>query len=168
MSDETPVRRRGRPRRSGADEKILSVAQRILKQTGYRDFSVDAVHARTGIAKTTIYRRWPTKAALAAAAIAPMPDDVGDLHDIVRELCDVLNLIAAPDADADALDVLRAVVEPRRNLLVQTLTDKHESEAEMTADMIVGALIGRRLFAGKPLSAECGVAILARLTRSSS
>lgn len=141
------------------------MAQRILKQTGYRDFSVDAVHARTGIAKTTIYRRWPTKAALAAAAMAPMPEEAGDLDAVVRELCEVLNLIASPDADADALDVLRAVVAPRREAIRAALASRNDSDPELTADLIVGGLIGRRLFAGEPLSETCSETVLARLLR---
>lgn len=163
MSD-APQKRRGRPRRSGADEKILSVAQRLLKQTGYKEFSVDAVHARTGIAKTTIYRRWPTKAALAAAAMAPMPDASGDLHAVVRDLCGVLNLLAAPDADADAMDVVRATIAPRRDAIRTALAARGIEDPELTADMIVGALLARRLFASAPLDDTCSDAVLSRLT----
>lgn len=161
---DAPQKRRGRPRRSGADEKILSVARRILNQTGYKEFSVDAVHARTGIAKTTIYRRWPTKAALAAAAMAPMPDAGADLQSLVRDLCAVLNLLAAPDADADAMDVVRATVAPRRDAIRAALAARGNEDPALTADMIVGALLARRLFAATPLDDACSAAVLSRLT----
>ncbi len=61
---------RGRPRRAGADEEILTVALELLREKGYRDLNVDEVAERAGVAKTTVYRRWPTKGALVAAAIA--------------------------------------------------------------------------------------------------
>src|SRR5882672_5955709 len=64
-------RGRGRPRREGADEEILAIARTMLREKGYRDLTVDAVAEAVGVAKTTIYRRWPSKAALIAAAIAP-------------------------------------------------------------------------------------------------
>lgn len=70
-----PKRGRGRPRREGADEEILAVARELLRTLGYRDVTVDAVTERTGIAKTTIYRRWPTKPALIGAALAAEPID---------------------------------------------------------------------------------------------
>ena len=52
--------RRGRPRREGADATILAATRELLGETGYAAFNVDVIAERTGIAKTTIYRRWPT------------------------------------------------------------------------------------------------------------
>ena len=54
-------RGRGRPRREGADEEILAVARAVLGERGYRDLSVDEIAERAGVAKTTVYRRWPSK-----------------------------------------------------------------------------------------------------------
>ena len=141
-------RGRGRPRREGADEQILAVTRELLAERGYRDFSVDLIVEHTGIAKTTIYRRFPSKGALVAAAIAPPPAGLSDADSILRELTDVLGLLADPDGDA--LDVIRAVVEPRRAMLVDALA-RERDDAEGAADMMVGALLTRLIVTREPL-----------------
>jgi AcrR family transcriptional regulator len=101
---------RGRPRREGADEAILAAARELLDETGFAAFNVDVIAERTGIAKTTIYRRWPTKGALVAAAI----DETSATNraDILREIEELLGKLEGAD-----LEVLRAVLLPRRERL---------------------------------------------------
>ncbi len=50
-----------------------------LAESGYRAFRMDAVSAAAGVNKTTIYRRWPGKALLAAAAVEWMRRFVHDV-----------------------------------------------------------------------------------------
>ncbi|HUP60903.1 MAG TPA: helix-turn-helix domain-containing protein [Thermoanaerobaculia bacterium] len=123
-------RGRGRPRREGADEEILGVALAMLREKGYRDLTVDAVAEHAGVAKTTIYRRWPSKGELVAAALAPIapPDDAVEL----------LNETAQLLAGVDDLLVLRAIVLPRREKLAQ-LT------GAPLADELLGAVVLRSL-----------------------
>ncbi len=45
-------------------ERVLSAAGRILASDGYSRLTMERVAAESGVAKTTLYRRWPTKAAL--------------------------------------------------------------------------------------------------------
>ena len=123
---------RGRPRRAGADEEILAVALELLREQGYRDLNVDEVAERAGVAKTTVYRRWPTKGALVAAAIAPLiPNTSGDLASVLRETANLLELIAG----VDDVSVIRAVAAPQR-ARIRALVD-----SDVTADMMFGALI---------------------------
>ena len=126
---------RGRPRRAGADEEILAVALELLREKGYRDLNVDEVAERAGVAKTTVYRRWPTKGALVAAAIAPPPDGEGDLQTVLRDAAAQLQLIAG----VDDLDVLRAVATPHRRRI------RERVDSDLTADMLLGALLTRIL-----------------------
>jgi AcrR family transcriptional regulator len=63
-------RRPGRPRSQAADEAILDATVDLLAEQGYLGLSVEAVAARAGVAKTTIYRRWPTKDHLLMDAVA--------------------------------------------------------------------------------------------------
>jgi AcrR family transcriptional regulator len=49
----------GRPRDSGATASILQAAMDIAEERGFDRLSVEGVAARAGVAKTTIYRRWP-------------------------------------------------------------------------------------------------------------
>ena len=58
---ETPNRRPGSERRH---EAILQTAIELVIEFGFRAVSVESIAAKTGVAKTTIYRRWPNKAAI--------------------------------------------------------------------------------------------------------
>jgi AcrR family transcriptional regulator len=89
--------RRGRPRNVDADQRILAAATRSLLDGGYHRFTIDEVAAAAGVAKTTLYRRWPTKDHLAAAVVAGLQDDVpvGDSADLEAELNSYLGAIAA-------------------------------------------------------------------------
>ncbi|MDP9192520.1 MAG: TetR/AcrR family transcriptional regulator [Acidobacteriota bacterium] len=126
-------RGRGRPRREGADEEILRATRELLAENGYASFNVDLIAARTGIAKTTIYRRWSTKGALVAAAIDSPPVAI-DADAIVEEAASLLAFL--DHLDADAIEIIRAVLTPRRERLLQA-TDRD------TADMLFGAILAR-------------------------
>ena len=52
-------RRTGRPRRPSTDDKILRATLALLQEGGPSEVTIDAIAARSGSAKTTIYRRWP-------------------------------------------------------------------------------------------------------------
>jgi len=68
---------RGRPRRPEADAEILDAALAMLREGGYRALSLDEVARRAGTAKSSIYRRWASKAALAAEVVrreVPAPE----------------------------------------------------------------------------------------------
>ena len=78
--------RRGEP----VVARVLEVTLDELARVGLHRLSVPAVSARAGLHKTSVYRRWPTKGALVAAALAramghdaPLPDD-GSLHADMR------------------------------------------------------------------------------------
>ena len=82
----------GRPRSARVDEAILDAARAELAERGYARMSVDAVAARAGVSKPTVYLRHPTKADLATAAIASMraasrPAPTGDVRaDLIAHL----------------------------------------------------------------------------------
>jgi AcrR family transcriptional regulator len=59
--------RMGRPRDAAAKDAILKAANDILEERGIAGFTIEAVAKRAGVAKTTIYRWWPSKGALAIA-----------------------------------------------------------------------------------------------------
>ncbi len=62
-----PAQRGGRQRDASAKDAILKAAHDILVEKGIAGFAIEAVAARAGVAKTTIYRWWPTRGALAIA-----------------------------------------------------------------------------------------------------
>lgn len=85
---QTEQIRTGRPRDPARQDAILQATQDLLADVGYDRLSIESVAARCGTGKTTIYRRWPDKAALVADAVAAAathlaqePSDTGVLRD---------------------------------------------------------------------------------------
>jgi AcrR family transcriptional regulator len=63
-------RKPGRPRNEQADAAIFDTTLHMLVDTMSVDsVSIEAVAARAGVAKTTVYRRWPNKIALIVDAV---------------------------------------------------------------------------------------------------
>ena len=89
--------RGGRPRSRAIDEAILAAARAELAERGYARMSVDAVAARAGVSKPTIYLRHPTKADLATAAVASMRVEPrpAPTHDLRADLIAQLSLLRA-------------------------------------------------------------------------
>src|SRR5690349_6416286 len=50
-------------------ERVLLASAEVLGEVGYAAFRVEDVAARSGVNKTTIYRRWPTRPELVAATM---------------------------------------------------------------------------------------------------
>jgi AcrR family transcriptional regulator len=59
MSVPVDIRHRGRPRDPRRREAILSAAIALVAEVGYDRMTLDAIAARAGVSKPTIYRRWP-------------------------------------------------------------------------------------------------------------
>jgi AcrR family transcriptional regulator len=96
------MRRTGSPRRTqgglgGRSEhvvrRVLDAATAELARSGYAGFRMDEVVAMAGVNKTTIYRRWPSRAALVAALVErmrgplrerPLPDTGALERDLVE------------------------------------------------------------------------------------
>jgi AcrR family transcriptional regulator len=111
MSAEGPtaVRRRvGRPRPPATDQSILRATIELLTEGGPSAATLDAIARRSGSAKTTIYRRWPSREALildafraavrGASEQVEATRDLGqDLGSIVRGSArNILNLVQSP------------------------------------------------------------------------
>jgi AcrR family transcriptional regulator len=65
MSDE----RGGRPRDAQLDHAILEATRALLAVDSYAELSMESVAVRARVGKKTLYRRWPSKAPLVAAAV---------------------------------------------------------------------------------------------------
>jgi AcrR family transcriptional regulator len=145
----------GRPRNAQADEAILDAVLAMLNDgQSPAAISVEAVAARAGVGKATIYRRWPNKEALLLDAVramkGPLPEPAGRS---VRE--DLIALITAnrsgnarrngritacllPELirDEELGRMYRAVVEPRREVMRGVLRRGIET-GELRADLNV-------------------------------
>jgi AcrR family transcriptional regulator len=98
----TAVRHRGRARDPAIDARILAVAHRHLSNVGYEAMSVAAVAEEAQTTRQALYRRWPTKASLASAALAgaedagPVISSPEPLRDLVAELADFQRGVSKP------------------------------------------------------------------------
>lgn len=70
------VRRGGRPRSEEADRAIITATLDLLAEVGVGSLSIEAVAARAGVGKATVYRRWPNKDALIVDAMAALKGPV--------------------------------------------------------------------------------------------
>jgi AcrR family transcriptional regulator len=76
--------RPGRPRSDEARRAILDACLELLSERGFSDLRLEHIAARAGVAKATVYRRWPSKEAVAQELLAELAaphiavDDVGD------------------------------------------------------------------------------------------
>ena len=83
-------------------EAVLQATAEELSRVGYAALRVEDVAARCGVNKTTIYRRWPSKPELVAAALEGLhlqetPPDTGDIReDLLTMLRSTLALARSP------------------------------------------------------------------------
>ncbi|SPM42112.1 TetR family transcriptional regulator [Mycobacterium numidiamassiliense] len=108
----SPVNKSGRFDPS-LDAAILEAALAGLGELGYERMSMDDIASRARVGKAAIYRRWSSKPAVVADAIAhwrrtlgPVePPNTGGLRSDIDALVD-----AVPDFDADALNTIKVIV----------------------------------------------------------
>jgi AcrR family transcriptional regulator len=85
-------RRPGRPRSEQAEQAIIEATLDLFAEQGFEGVCVEAVAARAGVGKATIYRRWPNKEELLLAALGslkspyPQPGGVCARDDLVAML----------------------------------------------------------------------------------
>jgi len=84
------------------EEELLTVTLQVLSETGYDKLTVDQVVARAHASKTTVYRRWPSKADLVCAAFAHRtrgefgsPPDTGTLRGDLLALAEMIAGVAS-------------------------------------------------------------------------
>lgn len=183
MSETEP--RVGEQRPGGRAERVrsavLGAAAELLTEVGYEQMSVEDVAARAGVHKTTVYRRWPTKADLTADAVQlhsaeaiPIPDTgsvVEDLKLLARDV--VANIgteggsrrsrsIAAAASTSDELaTAMHGFWAHRLSLsgdVVKRAIERGELPASADANLIIETVIGplwlRLLLTGEPITED--------------
>jgi AcrR family transcriptional regulator len=170
------------PRASRRNENsrlaILDAALAVCREVGYAKLTIEAIAARAGVGKQTIYRWWPSKGAVMLEAFAPVAaeipaPDTGEVVDDVRTLITrVVELFADPDfgPHLSALigeaqydphvqsALLERFIKPRRAPVVQRLKTAQQQgqldpsvDPEALLEVIFGALYHRLLLRNAPL-----------------
>jgi len=159
-------RSRERPPRSRA----LQAARQILERDGYMRLTMERVASESGVAKTTVYRHWPTKAALCMDLYLevagqelqdPQTGDVAaDLEYIVNKVVQMQTrtiagpafrgLIAEAQIDPGAgAAVLADFAARRREITRQVLRraiDRRQVRRDVDVDLVIDALGGATTF----------------------
>ncbi|MEV4702775.1 TetR/AcrR family transcriptional regulator [Actinoplanes sp. NPDC049316] len=174
----------GRPRDARADEAILEAVTALLAEGQSADaISIEAVAAKAGVGKATIYRRWANKVALLTDAVArmkgPLPEPEGksardDLVMLVKQgrakrmeryskvtACLLPEMVRSAEMQA----VYQAATEPRREVMRQVLRRGIETgelradlDIELTLLMISGPSIAQNMLNWNPNVPEDGYA----------
>lgn len=164
--------RAGRPRDPDADRAIIAATLELIAEQGYDGVRVADVADRAGVAKTTMYRRWPSKTHLVLAALRSAPPldliDTGSAEGDLRELlCQFIgitesspiagllaSLAAERQRDPRVAQVLDSFVMERMrplSLALQRGVARGEVAADADLDLVAGMLGGvvvMRLFFG--------------------
>ncbi len=181
VEDIPPIRPRGRPRNPATDQVILKATFELIAEQGVGRSSIAMVAARAGVGKGTIYRRWPSRAALIKDAFCafarqkvPVPDTGttrGDLVGLVssvistytttvagRILPELLAEIARTPELAEALEEFWAA----RRRVVSAILERGVARGELSADIddemvnevLLGPVYYRFLISRLPITPE--------------
>ena len=120
------------------EKELLAVTLQVLSETGYDKLTVDQVVARAHASKTTVYRRWPTKADLVRAAFAhrthgefAIPLDTGTLRGDLLALAEMIARVAGEYGRVIAGILAAGERSPRlRELLAKDLYDQRRDQVQ--------------------------------------
>jgi AcrR family transcriptional regulator len=112
-ADTTPRSRRGRPRQPGTEDAILRATIDLLTEAGVSGTTTNAIVARSGCSKATLYRRWPSRDELILdalrAAFRGRPDDIRHVVDQEHRLGSTVHAAARRGAGTFDSRIFRAV-----------------------------------------------------------
>ena len=167
------------PRRAKSRARALAAAVELLRDEGLQGLTIEAVAARSGVAKTTIYRQFENRDALHLAAVDAVRGvaalaDTGDLVADVSAFCVSLNralrtgdfgrLLSTAFDGAERSESLARMMydtgEQRRAVLLDRLRQAQDDnvlpediDVDMLNSQLVGPLVYRRFVSRQPTTA---------------
>jgi len=159
-------------------KKVLEVVLEELARVGYGALSIEEVALQAGVNKTTIYRRWPTKAELVQAACLELADEISvspDTGSLREDLLEMLRgfraflesargqslsrMVLAEGLDSEISRLARAVRDakdaaPKRVIAraIQRGELPRGSDADLILHTLTGAIQHKVMFLGEHLS----------------
>src|SRR6476469_5742443 len=172
-------RRPGRPREESTEQAITAAARQVLADKGVARMSMEHVAAKAGVAKSTLYRRWPSKIELAVHAVAATFDEIeiedhgslaADMRAGIGEAARLMRdpstggayaaLLAESARDPEGVgQKVRESLATRLHALVATSVERAIGRGEirqdmidvdLLADVVVGSVMHRALVTGVP------------------
>lgn len=166
----------GRPRSDKAHQAILNAARELLIEKGFAAMRLEHVAARAGVGKATIYRRWPSKEALAQGLLSQLASphiDIAEAGNTRDELlAAVVNSMRAV-TETDFGPVIRAllseiasnpslgdpfratVVAARRTEVARVIERgvargdlRRDADPELATELLIGPVYFRLMFGG--------------------
>jgi len=174
-SQEKPKGQDERVRRS--KETVLKVTSELLAESGLSGVSVDEVSRRSGVAKTTIYRHWPTRSDLVMDACSQLSTSqsaphtgnfAGDIAALTKDIVELLetarwpsvlpSIIDAAERDPELAKIHSGIqvghTKPYLEVIAKAV-GRGEVPATVDPSALVAALLGplfyRRWFSREPL-----------------
>lgn len=166
-ADDSSTRARpGRPRQASLDQRLHVAVLQLLRTGGPGAVTVDAVTSASGVAKTSIYRRYANRAELLTAVMSaaigtPDVPEQGEVRDKIRaaleqvwhQMGDVLGpgglAAIVGNTDREFTELFRAALSPYVDALVRRIRDDVEAgllrpdvDAEGVVSLMVGAYLG--------------------------
>ncbi|MCI2956864.1 TetR/AcrR family transcriptional regulator [Agromyces atrinae] len=162
---------RGRPRSEEGRAAILAATHELLMDVGYDRLAIVDIAARAGVGKQTIYRWWPSKAAVVAECVlsgivdlTPLVirasgDFAADLHEWLEESHRLVStrqigpmlrgLAVAALTDSSAArglqdqftEPLRRAIEESLAAAVRAGTARTDVSADALADLLIGRFV---------------------------
>jgi TetR/AcrR family transcriptional regulator, regulator of autoinduction and epiphytic fitness len=174
------------PRVERSRRVILEAVLEELGEVGYGALTIEAVAARAGVGKSTIYRHWPGKLELVEDAFRTLKASVdvpaeGSLHDrvvaVIEQVACLVEqstystcmpaLIDAAERDPKVREFHNRFSAERRAVLVGLLRDAigtgelpATADPELLADALVGPILLRRLMLGEPVDPALASALV--------
>ena len=167
-------------RRARSDRAILAATRELLAEVGVPGLTIEGVAARSGVAKTTIYRRWRDRDELALAAVwddlisgLETPRDVGDTRaELLAFVGPIVTVLQSPlmnsvirgltseiAANSELSRTYREqTIEPRLEQLREVVERgiergdlRADTEVRLAHELLVGPIFYRLLYSGQPL-----------------
>lgn len=160
----------GRPRSAQSHEAMLQATLELLGEVGFDAMSIDAIAARAGVGKTTIYRRYASKAELVADAIEQVREeivipDTGNLKSDIDALIQnaaqitlsplgrqtVAMIISSASSNSQFAEIYwTKYLQPRRQafaIVLERAKARNEVQADLDSGLVFDAMSGIMLYA---------------------
>ena len=167
---------RGRPRDPSRDEAIIEACIDLLVRDGYDRVSMEGVATAAGVGKTTVYRRWSSKAELvidAMATLKPTIDTIdtgtldGDIELLIAASCSphserllqvMASICSALPREPELLDAFKTRFTEPRIARISDLLGRAQNRGELgpevdvplAASLVPSLMLQRVLMTGQP------------------